>query len=457
MKVIILGAGQVGYSIAHYLAQEDNDITIVDKSPEVLQKVSDKLDIQPVVGFASHPDILEQAGASEADLLIAVTASDEVNMIACEVAQSVFGMKMKIARVRHQSYLKPIFSDMFHPQRLAIDVTISPEVEVAKALSRSTEVSGAFDVITMAGGLIKIIGIRAQSGSQLINTPLRLLPSLLSQFDITLLTISRGDRVFFPGENDQILADDDLYFAVHADNVKNAMEAFGYYERSNRNFLIVGGGNIGYTFASELENNPDITVKIIERDRDRAEYVARKLKNTEVFKGDALDNEILAGANVAQCESIISVTNDDKVNILSALLAKQSGVNRAVALLNNMHYSSLVTSLGVDAVVSPRTITVSTILQHVRQGRVQSVYTLGDGYAEIVEAEARETSHIIGLSVDDITIRGSVIVCALLRDGIVYLLPHKMIISVNDQLVILSKSDAVKKVERLFSIRPSYL
>lgn len=457
MKVIILGAGQVGFSIAQYLSKEDNDITVVDQSRDVLNKISDKIDVQPILGFASHPDILDRAGADDADLLIAVTESDEVNMVACEVAQSVFNIKTKIARVRQQSYLKPSFAHMFHPERLAIDVIISPEVEVAKALSRSTEISGAFDVITMADGAIKIIGVKAKAGSELLNTPLRLLANFFNEFDITFLTISRNQEAFFPAANDQILTGDDIYFAVHTDNVQKALEAFGYFEPESRTLLVVGAGNIGYTFANGFESNDDIGIKILEKDSNRAENIARHLKQAEVFKGEALDSEILKEANVAQCESVVAVTNDDKVNILSALLSKQCGVGRAVALLNNMSYAPLVTSLGVDAVISPKTITVSTILQHVRQGRVKSVYSLSQGHAEIMEAEALETNYIIGLSVDDISISGAITVCALMRGEDVYFLPNKMIVSVGDRLVILARFDTVKKIERLFSIRPSYL
>eukprot|EP01037_Dinobryon_pediforme_P015384 gene15384-15525_t len=269
--------------------------------------------------FASHPDVLKQAGAEEADLLIAVTASDEVNMIACEAAQSLFQVETKIARIRHQSYLKPAWSNMFSPDRLAIDVIISPEIEVARALDRSTQIPGAFE----------------------------------------------------------------------HDDISQAMEAFGYYGSDSRRMVIIGGGSIGKTLAMEIElNQPDIVAKLIEKDQGRSEVAARLLKNIEVLHGDALDYEVLAEANVQNAETVVAVTDDDKVNILSSLLAKRCGAGR------------------VDAVINPRAITVSTILQHVRQARLRSVHTLGDNYAEVIEAEARETSHIIGLTVDDVTIKG---------------------------------------------------
>ncbi len=458
MKVIILGAGQVGYSIARYLAFEENDITMVDQSADLLKRISDKLDVQPVVGFASHPDVLKQAGAEEADLLIAVTASDEVNMIACEVAQSLFHIETKIARIRHQSYLKPAWANMFNPQRLAIDVIISPEIEVARALNRSTQITGAFDVIPLVFDQVKVIGVRCRAQSAIINTPLRLLPGLFPKLDLSIICLARGEKVFFPDKNTILEPGDEVHFLVRHEDIQQAMQAFGYYDSDGRRMVIIGAGSIGKNLALEIEEHqPDVIAKLIERDQGRSEAAARLLKNTEVLHGDALDYEILAEANVQNAETVIAVTDDDKVNILSSLLAKRCGAGRTLALLNNIAYSSLVTSLGVDAVINPRAITVSTILQHVRQARLRSVHTLGDNYAEVIEAEARETSHIIGLTIDDVTIKGSIMIAAVVRDNQVLLLPKKIIISVGDRLVIIAKKEAVRKVEKLFSIRPSYL
>lgn len=458
MKVIILGAGQVGYNIARYLASEENDITVVDQSTDLLRKIGDKIDIQPVVGFASHPDILQQAGAANADLLIAVTGSDEVNIVACQIAHSLFNVDMKIARIRHQSYLNPIWSDLFHSKHLAIDVVISPEIEVARAISRSTQIVGAFDVISLIGDKVKAIGVRCAEKSPIINTPLRLLPGLFPKLNLAVICISREDTVFIPSGDDKLLVNDEVYFIAEQKDINAAMEAFDFYDQGNRRILIVGSGSIGQALASEIENTqPEVNIKIIEKDHARAESAARHLKRAEVLCGDALDYEILAEANVQNSETVVCVTDDDKVNILAALLAKRHGGGRALSLLNNMSYSSLVTSLGVDAVISPRSITVSKILQHVRQGKVRSVHSLGDGYAEIIEAETQETSHIIGLSISDITIKGSIMVAALIRGNDFILCPSKTIIRTGDRLVVIAAKESVKKVEKLFSVRPSYL
>ncbi|MBM3468149.1 MAG: Trk system potassium transporter TrkA [Alphaproteobacteria bacterium] len=458
MKVIILGAGQVGFNIAKYLAVEENDVTIVDQSADLLRKIGDTLDVQPVVGFASHPDVLQQAGATDADLIIAVTGSDEVNIVACEVANSLFRVETKIARIRNQNYLDPYWSSLFSSRNLAIDHIISPEVEVARAISRSINVAGAFDVIPMCANQVKLIGVRCMSNAPILNTPLRLLPNLFPKLDIIVICIVRGGDVFIPTGDHQMLVGDEIYFIVSQSQTAEAMGAFGFSDSATHRVIVMGGGNIGLTLVSDIEENqPDIITRIIEKNQTRAEYVARHLKQTEVLCGDVLDAEVLSEANVQSAETIVAVTDDDKVNILAALLAKRNGAGRALILLNNMAYSSLVTSLGVDAVISPQAISVSTILQHVRQGRIRSAHSLRDGNVEVIEAEARETSHIIGLTVDDINIKEAIMVAALIRDGEIMVGPTRLSIRVNDRLILAVSKDAVKKVERLFAIRPSYL
>lgn len=458
MKVIILGAGQVGYNIAKYLAVEENDVTIVDESAELLRKIGDTIDVQPVVGFASHPDVLQQAGAADADLIIAVTGSDEVNIVACEVANSLFHVETKIARIRNQNYLDPYWSNLFSSRNLAIDHIISPEVEVARAISRSIKVAGAFDVIPLCANQIKVIGVRCMASAPILNTPLRLLPGLFPKLDIVVVCIVRDGDIFIPTGDHQMLPGDEVYFIVSQDQTGDAMSAFGYTDATTRRVIVMGGGNIGMTLVADLEENqPDVITRIVEKNQARAEYVARHLKQTEVLCGDVLDAEVLTEANVQSAETIVAVTDDDKVNILASLLAKRNGAHQALILLNNMSYSSLMTSLGIDAVISPQAISVSTILQHVRQGRVRSAHSLRDGNVEIIEAEARETSHIIGLTVDDINIKGAIMVAALIRDNEITVAPSKISIRVNDRLILAVAKEAVKKVERLFAIRPSYL
>lgn len=458
MKVVIAGAGRVGYNLAKYLSVGTNDVTIIDQSEDLLRRISDTIDVQPIVGYASHPEVLEKAGLHEADLLIAVTASDEVNIVACEVANSLFKVKKKIARIRNQSYLDPNWVDLFRPAHLAIDYIISPEVEVAKAISRSIRVQGAFDVIPLLDEDVKMIGIRCGQLSQILNTPLRLLPGLFTKLDFVIACISRDGELFIPSGEEQLLLNDEVYFIAHKDQISQIMEKFNFQSHTGRRVLIMGGGSIGLTLATEIEKNlRNFSVKVIEKNPSRAEYVARQLKATEVLCGDVLDVELLKEANIQDAETIISVTQDDKVNILASLLAKKEGGERAMTLLNNMDYSALVTSMGVDAIISPHSITVSTILQHVRQGQLHSVHSLRNGDVEVIEAEAQETSNVIGLSIEDVNIKEKILIAGVKRGGQTYILPPKTFIRVGDRLILIVSKDSVSKVERLFATRLNYM
>ena len=458
MKIIILGAGQVGYHVARYLAAADYSITVVDKSPELLSKIGDSLDVQPVLGFASHPDVLKKAGAEEADLLIAVTASDEVNIVACEVANTLFKVSKKIARIRNQHYLSSYWSDLFAFPHLGIDVVISPEIEVARSVGRGLQVAGASDAISVLKDTVKIIGVRCVPQAAILNTPLKSLSTLFPKTKLVIACISRAGTAFVPHGEDLILVDDEVHFIAPESAQKECMEIFGYKAPAERRFLILGAGNIGVSLASILEKNlPSAVIKLIERDPVHAEQAAKQLQRSAVLCGDALDLEVLEEANPQGVETVIAVTDDDKVNILAALLTKRNGAQRGVTLLNNMSYSPLITSLGVDSVISPRSITVSTILRHIRQGKIQSLHSLGDNDVEIIEAEAKESSNIIGLTTDDINVKRQILVAALIRAGEPITLLPTTAIHVNDCLALIVAKEAVHKVERLFAVRPSYL
>lgn len=454
MKVIVCGAGQVGFSIARYLAIENNDVTVIDQSAELIGKVNDSLDVQALVGHASHPDILEQAGAADADMLIAVTYADEVNMVACQIAHSLFNVPTKIARIRQQSYLNPMWADLFSLDHMPIDVIISPEIEVANAIGRRMTVPGAFDMIPLADDKVRVIGVRCTENCPIVNTPLRQLTSLFPELNIIVVSIIRDGQPSVPTSNDQMLPGDEVYFVADTSHVARAMAAFGHDEKSARRVVIVGGGNIGLNLARELfESRHGVTTRIIELDRDRARRVAQALPGVTVIHGDALENEILEEANVATAETIVAVSNDDETNILASLLAKRYGVERAVTLINKMNYGPLITTLGIDVVVSPRAITVSTILQHVRRGRIRAVHSLGEGFAEIIEAEALETSPLVGAPLKEIDLPAGAIVGALVRDGHVIIPRGTTVIQGNDRVILLATAGAVKRVEKMFSVR----
>lgn len=457
MKVIVCGAGQVGFNIARYLAGENNDVTVIDQRPDLIRKISDSLDVQAIVGHASHPPVLEQAGASDADMIIAVTHADEVNMVACQVAHSLFNVPTKVARVRNQSYLQPIYGNLFSRDHLPIDVIISPEIEVARAIIRRLQVPGALDVIPLANDRVRLIGVRCTEDTPLINTPIRQLAVLFPDLNIVLIGIIRQGRALVPTPEDQMLVGDEAYFVVDTQHIDRAMIAFGHEEQEARRIVIFGGGNIGLFLAQQLEaNHPGVTTKVIELSKDRAEQVAKTLSRTVVLNGDVLDAEILEEANVASAETVVTVTNDDETNILSALLAKRYGARRAMALINKTAYSTLVSTLGVDVVISPRAITVSNILQHVRRGRIHAVHSLHEGFGELIEADALETSSLVGKPLREIKLPNGVLVGAIVRESKVISPRGTTVIQANDRVILFAASEAVKKVEKMFSVRLEY-
>jgi trk system potassium uptake protein TrkA len=454
VKVIVCGAGQVGSNIARYLAAEGNDVTVIDQSPELVQRIADTLDVQAMVGHASHPDVLEAAGAGDAEMIVAVTLADEVNMVACQVAHALFEVPTKIARVRAQSYLNPIWADLFSRDHLPIDVIISPEIEVARGIARRLQVPGAFDMIPLAGGKVKAVGVICTPGTPIINTPLRQLTTLFPDLNIEVVAIIRNDKPIVPTGDDQMLVGDEVYFVCDANHLGRAMAAFGHEETEARRIIIVGGGNIGLCLAEELEQrHPQVSARIIEVDRKRAQYVAQRLSRTMVLHGDGLDPEILEEANVRSAETVVAVSNDDEGNILASLLAKRYGCQRAITLINKTTYAPLVTTLGIDAVVSPRAITVSTILQHVRRGRIRAVHSLREGFAELIEAEAMETSPLVGTPIRDVRLPAGVLVGAIVRGDEVIIPRPSTVIKPNDRVIVLAALGQVKRVEKMFSVR----
>ena len=454
MKVVICGAGQVGFNIARYLASENADITVIDRDPALVNKITDSLDVKGVVGFASHPNILEKAGASEADMIIAVTHADEVNMVACQICHSLFEVPTKIARIREQSYLDPMWSDLFTRDHMPIDVIISPEIEVADAIEKRLQIPGAFDVYPLADGKVSLIGVHCTEETPIIHTPLRQLTELFPTLNVVVVGIFRQGKGFVPTPDDELRPGDDVYLVLDHEHLHRTMDAFGHSELEARRVVIIGGGNIGLYLAKAVEEkHPQVKLKLIELDKKRAEFVARSLKKTVVIHGDSLDADILNEANISTTETIVAVTNDDEVNILTSLLAKRHGCQRAVTLINTTSYTPLISTLGIDTVVNPRSITVSNILQHVRRGRIRSVHTIADGLGEVIEAEALETSSLVGVPIREAKLPAGVIVGAIVRDGEVIIPRGGTIVRPHDLVIIFSAAEAVKKIEKLFAVK----
>lgn len=453
MKVIICGAGQVGSNIARQLAQEKNDVTIIDMSPELARKIGDELDVRSMVGHASHPAVLEEAGADDADMLIAVTYSDEVNMVACQVAHSIFNIPKKIARIRAQDYIRSQWAQLFARENMPIDAIISPEMEVARAIERRLKVPGAFDTVSFADGKVQVIGVRLDENCPIIHTPLEQLTELFPGLSVTVLAIYRDGRMRVPEREDQMFPGDDVYFAADANHVERVMPLFGHEEEEARSIVIIGGGNIGLHLAQLIEKKMrNVSVKLIDSNRARAERITDDLERTVVLHGSALDPDLLQEANAARAETIVALTNDDQVNILASLLAKGQGTRKAITLINNPVFGNLVTSLGVDVVVDPRATTVSEILRHIRRGRIRGLHSFRDGAAEVVEGVALETSPLVGKPLRDLKLPPGIIIGAVIHDGEVILPRGDSVIEPDDRVIILGLQDVIQKMESMFSV-----
>lgn len=454
MKVVICGAGQVGFSIAERLAAEENDVSVIDTSPRLIQSISDRLDVRGFVGHGSHPDVLAQAGAEAADMIVAVTFHDEVNMVACQVAHSIFNVPTKVARVRAQTYLKPEWRDLFSTENMPIDVIISPEVEVGEMVLRRLAIPGAFDTVTFAEGAVVGMGITCDEDCPIVDTPLMQLTELFPDLKAVVVGVAREGRLFVPRSADALLVGDQVYAIADREHVTRVLNLFGHQEKMASRVVIAGGGNIGFYVARALETrNVRTTLKIVEASRDRAIAIADELRRTVVLNGSALDQDILREADVDSADTMVALTNDDEVNILSCIMAKKLGCRRNLCLINNASYPAFFTrSLGIDAHVNPRGITVSKILQHVRRGRIRAVHSIQDGQAEIIEADALETSPLMGKPLRELDLFDGMRIGAIVRKGKVIIPRGDTQIQARDRAVIFALADRVRKVEQMFRV-----
>jgi trk system potassium uptake protein len=453
MKVIICGAGQVGWQIARHLSGERNDVTIIDYNADLVRRASDTLDVQGIVGFASYPDVLERAGARDADMVIAATHSDEVNMVTCQVAHSIFGITRKIARLRSQSYLDAIYADLYRRDHLPIDVVISPEREVAEAALQRLAAPATFDTESFMGGKAQLLGIALDDECPVINTPLRQLSDLFSTLRAIVVGVRRDERLFAPEPEDQLFPGDQIYVFSHSEDVNRALEIFGKKTKKQERVVIIGGGNVGLAVARALEARTDrVRAKIIERDRATAERAADMLERTIVLNGDGMDMDLLTEANIDRADAVLAVTDDDKTNMLVAVRAKQAGATMAIALVNDPTLAPLMGPLDIDAYINPRATTVSSILRHVRHGKVRGVYSIGDAEAEMIEAQVLSTSPIAGKMVRDIAFPEGVLVGAIMKGDRVLKPTGDLRIDAGDVAALFAMAKDVPEVERLLQV-----
>ncbi|MBF9050379.1 Trk system potassium transporter TrkA [Roseobacter sp. HKCCD9010] len=453
MKVIICGAGQVGWQIARHLSGENNDVTVVDNNPDLVRRATDTLDVQGLTGHASYPDVLDRAGARDADMIIAATFSDEVNMVTCQVAHSVFSVPRKIARLRAQSYLNAIYSDLYRRDHLPIDVVISPEKEVAEAALRRLASPATFDTESFLGGDAQMLGIQLDEDCPVLNTPLRQLSELFSTLRAIVVGIRREGALFSPEPGDQLYAGDQIYVFTHAMDSDRTLEIFGKEAKRQERVVIIGGGNVGLAVAQKLERGANrVRTKMVEMSRANAERAADALERTIVLHGDGLDMDILQEAGVDRADTVLCVTDDDKTNLLASVRAKTAGARVAVALVNDPTLVPLMSPLGIDAYVNPRSTTVSSILRHIRHGRVRGVYSIGDAEAEVIEAQVLSTSPIAGKTVRDIDFPEGVLIGAVQKGGKVVRPSGSTKIEEGDAIAIFAMADDVPGVETLLQV-----
>ena len=454
MKVIVCGAGQVGWQIARHLAVENNDVTIVDNNPGLVNQATDALDVSGITGFASYPDVLSRAGARDADMIIAATHSDEVNMVTCQVAHSVFKIPRKVARLRAQSYLDVIYTDLYQRDHLPIDVVISPEKEVAAAALRQLAAPSTFDNEPFLQGNVEMLGITLEEDCAVVNTPLRQLSELFSTLRAVVCGVRRGENLFTTNADDQLLVGDQVYVFTHKDDVRRTLEIFGKNTKKRERVIIIGGGNVGLSVANQLEKGSDrIRAKVIERSRECAEKAAESLERTIVLHGDGLDKALLEEANLDKADALLAVTDDDKTNLLTATRAKAAGCPQVVALVNDHGLSPLMQPLNIDAFIHPRATTVSSILRHIRHGRVRQVYSIGDAEAEVIEAQVMSTSPIAGQNIRDVSVPEGAIIAAVQKGDKTVRPTGDTRIEEGDVIVIFSLARNIEDIERLLQVQ----
>ena len=454
MNIIICGAGRVGFSISKQLSAQGHSITVVDQSSEYIQKINESQDVKGVVGRATFPSVLEKAGAEDADMIIAVTQNDETNMVICQVAHSIFNINKKIARIRGQEFLGSKWGKLYGKSNLPIDVIISPEIEVAKSLQRKLEAPGALDSVPFANGKIKVLEIDIDKKCPLVNTELSKLTEKFPDLKANILGVIRENQFVILKKRDKLLVNDKAFVVINASQVNKTLSAFGHDEKMAKKILIVGGGNIGFNLAKNLETDSDgVRVKIIEKDKNRAEFIANELNNTIVINGDGLEEDVLKEANIEEAETILSLTNDDEDNIMVSVLAEKNNPNkRTIALVNKQNYSLLQSSLKINDLVDPRLTTISTILKHVHKGTIETVYTLLDGEYEFIEAEVLETSELISKSIKESELPREIRIGAIVRKKEVIIPKSNFKFEKKDLVVFLTKREHLEKVESLFRI-----
>ncbi len=463
MRVIVCGAGKVGTSIAEQLVNQNNDVTVIDQSEELISKLSEQVDLNTIVGSASHPSILEKAGAKNADMIIAVTLQDEINMVACQMAHTFFKIPRKIARLRSEDFLNPIWRSLYNADNMPIDLIISPELEVARSIIRQLNAPNAFEIVPFYNDKIQLTGITINENCPLIDTELRNIHDIfqdenesIKNLRVSTVAIIRDDNLFIPNKSEKLLLNDKVYLLIDKSHVDRTMSAFGLEEKPISKLLIIGGGNIGFNIAKELEESKtDISVTIIEHNLSRSTKIADNLNNSLVLNGDGLDQDLLDEAGISSTDMILALTDDDETNIIVSAIARKKKC-KSLILINNSDYNNIKDVLGIDRIIDPRMTTVSKILKHVHKGSFVSVFTIGNADAEIIHAEATKSSQLLNKHLYETDLPDGIKIGLIIRENEVIIPDKNSIIDVGDQVVFIAMSDQITKAEEIFQVRESF-
>jgi trk system potassium uptake protein TrkA len=452
MKTIICGSGDVGYSIADKLSKENFEVTVVDEASAKLNKISDNLDVKVVTGLPSLPSVLMSAGAKDCEILIAVTKSDETNMIACQIGHSLFEIPKKIARIRQQDYLKGKWQNLYTKNNLPIDAIISPEQEVASAFHRRIISPGTIDMVELSEKQLKLIGLKCEHNCTHIGLSVRELSSKFPDYLANILFIFRGDKKFIVNSSTKIENNDLIYMVVETQILKDVLREFGHKELQAKKIVIIGGGNIGFSLSELIEQNDSgITTELIETNKERANFLATNLNNVTVTNGDGLDNQILDEVNISEAGYSVAVTEDDEVNVLASLLAKRAGADQCMALINNSSYTSLLSNIGIDITIDPKLITISKILEKVRGGGIMNDYSIGDGFGEVIEAMIKKQSPLCNKNLKDLNLPKGIRIASILRDKKIIIPNSITVFKENDDVVFFAETQYINKLEKLLS------
>ncbi len=454
MRVIVAGANLVGSSIASYLSKENNDVTVIDIQSDALSHINSAIDVNTIAGHPSDPDVLNAAGAKECDIIIAVSESDETNMVACQIGHSLFGIPKKIARIRRQAYLDPSWSNLFSRAHMPIDVIISPEILVAQDILERLSIPGTTTATRLAEGKAYLIGVVCMEDCPVLHTQLGQLNKLFPDLSFSIVSISSNNKTIIPDENDMLEVSDEVYIVVDSKHLRRVMAAFGHLEKEARKIIVSGGGNIGLSFIKKLQEEfLDAQIKVIEHNDDRATFLSEQLEDVIIMHGSTLEREIMEEASIGTAETYIALMNDDESNILGSLLAKQYGCGRVITLVNNHAYYPLVGPLGIDVMISPKSIIVSDIMKHVRRGRIKGIHNVRDGTFELMEIEVSSSSGVVNKRMQDIELPSGVVIGAIIRDEKVIIPQNNMEVLAKDHVIILASREKAQLVEKMFSVQ----